>query len=411
VAGLVLPAVDRHVALPNALAISGQQDTARSVLTAIVTLCVSVAGVSFSVLAVALVLASQQLSPRVLRSFQRQALNQAVLGLLLGTATYALVVLSSISKHHDDPVPELSVTLAVALAACALGLFVVFLHHAVRSLNASAVIRRIAGEGHESIADPYPAGVGHEPRDLAAAERDAEEWLELPGHVDVCAAQAGYIAAVDGQAIVRWASANDAFVEQRRPVGGFAVTGAIVAVVYVDGEQALDTAPIQRAFLVQEERLVDGDIAFPVRQLADVALKGLSPGINDPTTAENAMDFVTDTLVRFAQRPPICALRTDDDDVVRLRALAPTLDELVLAGFDQVRRDGASRPSFSVRLLELLADLRESAPPARGCEEIDRQAELIAEHAAQAAEHQADHQLVLDAHARLHASNGRAHAA
>lgn len=141
---------------------SGQEDTARSVLNAIVTVGVSVAGVSFSVIAVALVLASQQLSPRVLRSFQRQRLNQGVLALLLGTATYALFVLGSISDEKAQAVPELAVTLAMVLAAASLAPLVLFLHHAIRSLNAPTVIRRIAAEGHESIAEPYPAGVGQE---------------------------------------------------------------------------------------------------------------------------------------------------------------------------------------------------------------------------------------------------------
>ncbi len=175
--GLLAPVVDAHLTLPDAIAMSGDEDTARTVLAAIVTVGVSVAGVSFSIIAVALVLASQQLSPRVLRSFQRQPLNQAVLALLLATATYALFVLGAVSDETDRPVPELSVTLAMLLAGASLGLFVVFLHHAVRSLNASVVIRRIAAEGHESIANPYPQGVGDAPRG-AAARQAADRWDE-----------------------------------------------------------------------------------------------------------------------------------------------------------------------------------------------------------------------------------------
>lgn len=147
-------------------------------------------------------------------------------------------------------------------------------------------------------------------------------------------------------------------------------------------------------------------MAFPIRQLADIALKGLSPSINDPTTAENAMDSPTDTLVRFAQRPAVVALRADRDGVARLRAIAPTLDALVLLGFDQVRRDAANRPSFALRLLELLAELRECAASARSWREIDRQAELIAEQAAHLADHQADQRMVSDAYARLHPGQG-----
>lgn len=402
VAAIVMPILDEQITLPDAVAMSGDEDTARAVLGGIVTLAVSVAGVSFSVIAVALVLASQQLSPRVLRSFQRQPLNQAVLAVLLGTATYSLFVLGSVSDARDQPVPELSVTVAMVLAAGALGLFVLFLHHAVRSLNASTVIRRIAAEGQESVALPYPAGAGSQPADGEPAEREADAWQDRVGCVEVRAPRAGYVVSVDGSKIVDWASANDAFVEQRRGLGAFAVTGGVVAVIRCDDAHAVDARSVNDAFMLREERLVDGHVAFPVRQLADIALKGLSPGINDPTTAENAMDSVTDTLVRIARRDELSALRVDDDGVPRLRAIVPTLDALVLLGFDQVRRDAANRPPFAVRLLELLADLREAAGPAHGCGEIDRQAELIAEQAAELAGHQADQHVVAETYARLH---------
>ena len=199
---------------------------------------------------------------------------------------------------------------------------------------------------------------------------------------------------------MEWARSTGAFVEQRRGVGAFAVTGATLATVH--GPDGVDPATVREAFLLREERVVDGDIAFPVRQLADIALKGLAPGINDPTTSENAMDSATDTLVRFAQRPPVASLRADANGVPRLRAIAPTLDDLVLLAFDEVRRDAANRPSFAVRLLELLADLRAAAPAAAECDEIDRQAELIADQAAGLADEQADQRMGADAYARLH---------
>ena len=400
-AGLLVPRLDAHVALPESVAFTGQEDSARAVLATIATIAVSVAGVSFSVIAVALVLASQQLSPRVLRSFQRQPLNQGVLALLLGTATYALFVLTSVSDADGEPVGELAVTLAMLLAAASLALFVLFLHHAVRSLNASVVIRRIAAEGHQTVAEPYPEGVGR-PVTGERAERVAEEWQARGACAEVRASRAGYVAAVDGAAILRWAASHDAFVEQRRGVGAFAVTGALLAVVRFAGERAADVAPVVEAFRLREERVVDGDIAFPVRQLADIALKGLSPSVNDPTTSENAMDSVTDTLVRFAAREPVAPVRMDEVGVPRLRAIAPTLDALVLLGFDQVRRDAADRPSFAVRLLELLADLRDSGARAAACDEIPRQARLTADQAATRADEQADQALVTDAFERLH---------
>ena len=401
-AGLVIPWLDGYVTAPERIALSGQEETARALLATIVALGVSVAGVSFSVIAVALVLASQQLSPRVLRSFQRQSLNQVVLGMLLGTATYALFVLGAVSAEQAEPVPEISVTVAMVLAALSLCLFVVFLHHAVRSLNASAVIRRIAAEGHKSIETPYPVGAGSG-QSTPSADVLAERWARLPTCIEVRAPRAGYVASVDAQAILDWAASAGAVVEQRRGVGTFVVTGGVIALVRADHDE-VDVGPVRDAFLLQEERVVDRDVAFPIRQLADIALKGLSPSINDPTTAENAMDSATDTLVRFAGRPPLDAVRADDDGVPRMIAIVPTLGDLVVLAFDQVRRDAASRPAFAVRLLELLADLREAAAGATATPAIDRQAALIAEQAATRADLEADRQMVRDAYARLHAN-------
>ena len=95
---------------------------------------------------------------------------------------------------------------------------------------------------------------------------------------------------VDGAKIVAWAAGSDAFVEQRRAVGAFAVTGGVLAVIRCDVEAAFDPRDVDAAFVLREERVVDGDVAFPVRQLADIALKGLSPWINDPTTATRIGD-------------------------------------------------------------------------------------------------------------------------
>jgi uncharacterized membrane protein len=403
--GLAVPRIDQAITLPGWLAGGGEIETARTVLTVVVTLGVSVAGVSFSVIVVALVLASQQLSPRVLSGFQREPINQAVLALLLGTSTYALFVLGSIDEGAPDPVPETAVAIAMWLATASLGLFVVFLHHAVRSLNASAVIRRIAAAGHEAVRAPYPSNVGRGAHGYTDVLRACRQRQAESSALEVRSSRAGYVVSIDGDRLIDWAQAHDVMVEQRKPVGAFALTGSVLATVHSDRAD-LDVDEIEPAFVLQEERVVDGDIGFPIRQLTDIALKGLSPGINDPATAENAMDSVADTLVLFARRPALDRIRVDDSGVPRLVAIVPTLDDLIRLGFDEVRRDAAGRPSFAVRLLELLCELREAVPDSQPCAEISRQAELIAEQASALAEHDADRRLLLAAHSRLHGGQG-----
>ncbi len=378
VLGTVMPVLDRHVQLPDVVALSGKAETARPLLQTVATLAVSVAGVSFSVIVVALVLGSQQLSPRVLPNFQRDLLNQAVLAVFLGTVGYALYVIAAI-EEPPAAVPETSVALAMLLAAFSLGLFVVFLHHAVRSLNASAVIRRIAAEGQRSIAQPYPCRAGGEAEDRVAAQALAAELRDAwPGR-EVRAPRAGFLVSVDGASLVRQAASCQGLVVQERELGDFVLTEGTLAVVHAppDARERL-VAAVRDAFVLGEERTVDGDIAFPLRQLADVALKGLSPGINDPTTAENAMNSVGDTLVRIARRDPVAALRVDGDGVPRLQARMPSFDDLARLAFDPVRSSGAGRPTFAVRLLEVIADVQDAGGPvARASAELERQADLV----------------------------------
>jgi uncharacterized membrane protein len=403
VAALVIPILDRSIALPDTVSFSGSSQTARATLQIIATVAVSVAGISFSVIVVALVLASQQLSPRVLRSFQRHPLNQTVLGLFLATAAFSLFVLGGFDDSRD-PVPETAVSVAMILAAISLVTFVFFLHYLVRSLNASAVIRRIAAEGHQAVEGPYPAGVGDSPSDGEVAAAEARRLVERGTANEVRAPRAGYLASVEAAHILAGADECDGFVEQRHAIGEFVITGGLLAVAWCSDDRADELCKrVERAFVLEEERLVEDDVAFPLRQLADMALKGLSAGINDPTTAENAMDSVTDTLTRVACQPAPELLRLAHDGTPRFRAATPSLDALVRLGFDEVGRDGAARPSFAVRLLELLATLRDlGGERAAHCSEVGTQARSIADRAVARADIAADAELVRDAYDRLH---------
>ena len=406
VAGLLLPRLDTEVTLPEALAFTATPDTARSTLQLITTLAVSIAGISFSVIVVALVLTSQQLSPRVLRSFQRNSLNQAVLGLFLATAVFSMYVLSAVEDDPQRPVPELGTTLAMLMAAVSMLLFVFFLHHMIRSLNAAAIIRRIAADGHREIDNPYPTGAGRDPDDNDEAQRTVRELTSRCEAVDVHAPRAGYLAGVQAAAIVATAEEADAFVEQEALNGQFVVTGTVLARIWCpsDRRDAL-AARVEEAFVLNEERMTGGDVAYTLRQLVDIALRGLSPSLNDPTTAENAMDSVVESLVRLSRQPEPADLRVSGDGVPRMRVRTQSFDDLVRLGFDQVRRDGASSPSFAVRLLELLADLRRNGGnPARRSDELARQAELVREDALRCKPLSADAELIEKAYERLHST-------
>lgn len=402
--GIGVPVVNGHVTLPSALTFTTDADTARVVLQMIAGLSVSMAALSFSVIVVALVLTSQQLSPRVLQAFQRHPLNQAALGAFLATAAFSLYSLSSFGSRHKNPVPALSLDVAVVLAVLSLVLFVFFLHHMIRSLNASAVIRRITADGHSAVDAWYPSGIGREGSEIEDPEDAVAQAKAGRASFDVRAPRAGYLASVNASDILNAAEAVDAYVEQSVVIGRFVVTGAVLARVWVsDEDRERLIKRIGRAFILNEERVVDDDIAFPIRQLVDIALKGLSPSVNDPTTAENAMDSIADTLVRVARKDPPSSLRLTEDGTPRFRAVTAPLGDLVRLAFDQVRRDAASHPSFAVRLLELLAEIRDNGgAAAERCDEIDRQARMILSDAVSRTGTPDDAELVRTAYGALH---------
>ena len=118
---------------------------------------------------------------------------------------------------------------------------------------------------------------------------------------------------------------------------------------------------LRETFKLDKQRTVVQDVAFPVRQLADIALKGLSPGINDPTTAENAMEALSALLIESIEPEPPPVVRTDDHGEPRLLAEAPELDDLIRLGFDQVRCFAGPYPLVTIRLIELLEQIEDAA--------------------------------------------------
>lgn len=376
--GTLLPALDQalDVNLP-VLSFEGQASV-RSLLETIGTTTVAVAGLSFSVTVVALTLASSQLSPRVLRNFRSDRLSQVTLALLLGTFVYVLILLVRLGVSGEDgEPPNLSITLAVILALTSFATFAVFIAHILRMLEPSSVIGSIGADGKNILVERFPSGPG-KPDDPDRAARLADRVMDRGTMRTVEAEGGGYLTLVDVEPLIEAATRCDALVRQMITVGTYVMPGQVIARVWsgADGE-TLD-AGIRAAFSLENQRTLVHDVAFPVRQLADIALRGLSPGINDPTTAENAMEALSRFLVEFARADAPSPIRVGEDGQPRFFARAPDLDDLVRLGFEQVREAAEPHPTVSRRLLELLEEVERSAHrEAVATSEIPRQRQLI----------------------------------
>ena len=396
VLGWAIGSLDDDVTLDFGVVSFSDASSARQMLQTIATVTVTVIGISFSVTVIALQLASQQLGPRVLRTFQADALNKFVLSLFLGLFVYCIVVLMTLDAGAGGSVPELAVAVAIALAIVAFGSFVAFIHNIVDSLQASTLIGRIAAEGQRTLATPFPSGIGAEPRDLAEARAEAARRTSTGSRRVVCADKAGYVATIDGARLMEVAVGEDLLVRQRLGLGEFAVTGMALAELWAPRDVSKDVADrVAGVFGLERERTVVQDAGFPVRQLADVALRALSPSMNDPTTAENAMDTLTDMLVRFAGSPAPAPVRVDDQGTPRFVAIAPGLDDLVRLGFDQVRAAAAGHPVVAAQLIALLGEVERAASEhGLSATEAGRQIRLLREGVAGAVPTAADERRV-----------------
>ena len=234
--------------------------------------------------------------------------------------------------------------------------------------------------------------------------------------VTLRAPRAGYLVAVDGERLVRAAADRDAFVAQRLALGDFVVRGATVAELWSashhDAAQQDAVDDLGACFSYANERNPVQDFAFPVRQLADVALRGLSPSLNDPTTAEDALGSLAQLLISYAEADHPDPLRTDADGAPRLLACAPSLDDLVRLAFDQVRIAAAPHPTVAARILWLLAEIRRTAARC-GCSasEIDRQVDLLRQGVLDEVPTSADEKVVEHATQAVRAQTGGGRAA
>lgn len=382
VAAIGLPLLDRELGIDvPALSFDGR-DSARSVLTTIATATVSVAGLSFSVTVVAFTLASQQLSPRVLRSFRGDRLSQVTLAALLGTFVYCLVLLVrlGISPQSAEP-PNLSMTVAVLASVGSFALFALFVAHIVEMLEPSSVVAAIHGDAKAILTRSVRDG----PESQAdAADAIASTRRRLGDPEPVRCREHGYVRAVDVEPIVDAAGETGSLVEQVVPVGSWALPQQTIAVVRLPAEAGTQDRDGLRdvvlgSFRLGKQRTMVEDVGFPIRQLADIALKALSPGINDPTTAQNAMEQLTTILVEFVQGERPSAVRCGAGGEPRLILELPSIGRLTRDGFEEVRFACGPHPRLSIRLLELLDHLRRCAA-AEGLDtvEIERQRSLLA---------------------------------
>ena len=276
--------------------ISGSADAARQILTAIAAAIITVVGVVFSIILVTLTLASTQFGPRMLRNFIRDRGTQVTLGTFVATFVYSVLVLGSVGTgSHGDFVPHISVTTTIALMVIDMAVLIYFIHHTAISIQLPQVIASIAADLTEAIKEQGsgPARTGPEAGPAAVELLSRTE----KGGAVLFAPVSGYVQFIRQQNLVRLAARADAVISLEHRPGHFIVRGHRFATVWPPEAAPLVRQAMSRAHIIGPHRTLTQDVSFGIDQLVEIALRALSPAVNDHLHG--------DDLHRLAGREPV----------------------------------------------------------------------------------------------------------
>ncbi|MBT1070341.1 DUF2254 domain-containing protein [Pelotalea chapellei] len=356
---------------------TGGPDGAREVLAVVAGSMITIAGVTFSITIVALTLASQQFGPFVLRNFMRDTGNQVVLGTFISTFIFCLLTLRTIrGTDRTTFVPHLSVSMACILAMCSLGVLIYFIHHVSAFIQASNMIFAVSQDLEQAVDRIFPERLGT----VNETEPDTHwnKFVENADNAPVRSVEYGYIKAVDNDLLLRTAQENGLVVQMLKRPGKFVGKGDEIAFVQPGGSvnEEVESA-INESLLLGPQRTTTQDVEFVFSQIVEVAVRSLSPGINDPFTAIICIDHLGQGLRRVADRSIPSPFRYDKKGALRVIAFPVTFSELVDSSFDQIRHYGRSNAAVLNSLLDTIGAVASHVGREEDLQVLQHHAELI----------------------------------
>lgn len=352
---------------------------ARALLSAVANSMMTIASLTFSMTIVTLQLASSQFGPRLLRNFIRDRGNQAVLGAFIATFAYCLMVLRAVNGTEEHQfVPEIAITVGMGLAMASLGVLIYFIHHIALSIQAGTVIARVGEELHDAIQRLYPEEIGHGEEDVATAAdsgvvadfRDTARIIE--------AMESNYLQSIDSEGLMELAVKHDLTLKIHYRPGQFVMEGSTLVSAWPEANcDDASHGVVQDAFYFGPRRTLVQDVEFAVNQLVEIAVRALSPGINDPFTASACVDRLSAAIAELAKKSFPSALRFDDQGKLRVLAEIATPATIIGIAFHQIRQAAHANTAITLRLLDTIHALLERRPPAAFREALLHHAELI----------------------------------
>jgi uncharacterized membrane protein len=354
---------------------SGKAETAAELLSTLLSSIITMATLAVSITMVVLTLAASQLGPRLIRSFIGNRRTQASLGFFIMTIVYLLLVYRRVDDYLDaDNVPHIAITLGSALALVCVFLLLFYVHHLASSIVSDTVVNRVGEELDMQIYRLLPETGSVAPGD-ARPETDARDGAGR----ELSLSTSGYVQAVDYGLLVRLACDCDVVLTLRFRAGWHLLAGGPHVLVF-PGERSNDKLAerITDTVLLGSDRTPTQDLEFSIRQLVEVALRALSPGINDPYTAVAVIDRLATSMALVMQRDMEPGLHRDNGGTVRVVARPSTFTGLIDRSFNEIRQSSSGMPAVLIHLLDALADLSRHVRTPEQSDAIGRHAAMIA---------------------------------
>jgi uncharacterized membrane protein len=381
--------------------LSGSADAARQILTTIAAAIITVVGVVFSIVIVALTLTSTQFGPRMLRNFIRDRGTQLTLGTFVATFVYSIAALGSIGQEsHGNFVPHISITVTLALMVVDLGVLIYFINHIATQIQLPQVIASIAGD----LARAIETQAGNAAATKAAPSATAKLAELGPDGGIVVAPRSGYLQYIDRRTLVSIASDADVVIHLTHRPGHFLVQDYPYATVWPAERAETVARELAKAHVTGPYRTLAQDVSFGLDQLVEIGLRALSPAVNDTFTAMTCIDWIGDSLIKITGNWQPKHVYRDEAGRVRVITTEPTYERLVERSFEKVRQSARAMPAIMIRQLDALTRIMQRTDTAAERAFIARQAAMINRLAAATVDEQADladvhraYQAVLDA--------------
>jgi uncharacterized membrane protein len=340
----------------------GSIDDARAILSAMMGAVATVLALIFSVALLVLSMVSTLFGPRLLYRFLQDWVTQTTIGLFMATFVYICLVFL---VTHQDPqssfIPQISLITSWVLVVLSFGFLVYYSHRVASSIQNPDMIGAIVDDLYVAASGAHVAGPGEgtgAPPDAAAILRQAET-----GAIVSCA-KSGYLQHVDHRALVSAARATDALIVLKFRPGQFVLRGEpLAAIVPAENVGRLEAA-IDRGIHIGRHRTLTQDSEFGIAQVVEIAIRALSPAVNDTFTGVACVDWLADALLTLAERPPLEGNWYDTGSQLRVWMPPVRLERLTKLAFDQIRQASTATPAVLIRQLEAIRRLAPRLPAA-----------------------------------------------